>query len=69
MTGEYVPHSVERIAEVYDSGISGGSAGVNSALWFTCMVCGATVTEREYGPPVNRRRHMDWHDSAPEVTT
>jgi hypothetical protein len=55
------------VSEVFDRGIHGGTAGVNSAMWHTCTLCGACVVEREYGPPVNRRRHLLWHDGLDAV--
>lgn len=42
---------------------SGGSAGINSAAFFTCLTCGAAVVEMEHGtgPDGARRIHVQWH--------
>jgi len=41
--------------------VDGGSAGMNSALFFTCPECAACVVEMHYDD-TNRRRHENWHE-------
>lgn len=42
---------------------SGGSAGINSAVFFTCLACGAAIVEMEFAgvAPAARRLHVQWH--------
>lgn len=61
MTGEIEALPDDLIAESFDHGVWGASAGLNSAMFHTCMICGAAITERRYDPPINRRRHLRWH--------
>jgi hypothetical protein len=40
--------------------VSGSSAGMNSAMFFTCPACGACVVDTHY-ETTNRHLHDQWH--------
>lgn len=41
--------------------VSGFSAGLNSAMWFACPKCGASIIDMT-NDTTNRVRHQKWHD-------
>ena len=44
--------------------MTGGSAGVNNAMFFACPLCGAAVLDM-YHDAGNRIRHHEWHEASP----
>jgi len=53
----------ERVNAFFTVGVDGAAAGVNSAVWVTCLVCGACVLDLKH-EIVHRRTHAEWHLAA-----
>lgn len=46
--------------------VTGGSAGLNSVMFFSCPECGACVVDM-YFDATNRNRHNEWHEKLKEL--
>lgn len=42
--------------------VRGSTAGLNSAKWYSCPECGASIVEMQYSTD-NRDIHQAWHDN------
>lgn len=43
-------------------GVRGGSAGLNSAIFYTCPICAACIVELD-AVSARRQGHIDWHQA------
>ena len=48
--------------------MTGGSAGLNSAMFFPCPLCGAVVLDMHHDVG-NRIRHDEWHKTLEGTST